>query len=74
MKDLSTLKGVASILKNNKDILLFGGTPDPELKAALAIEKKLYEFIKQTPKTDFNGDIRLELASLVNDYKNVLIK
>lgn len=36
-------------LEKDKDILLFGGTPDPELQAALDAEHEIKELLNQKP-------------------------
>jgi FliI/YscN family ATPase len=49
-------------LKKDKDILLFGGTPDRELKAALALEPELRKFLSQGASE--NVDLRQTQAQM----------
>ena len=37
---------VTELLKSNKEILLFGGTPDAELEAALGVEDDIHQLIE----------------------------
>ena len=45
-----TIITILAKLNRDKDILLFGGTPDNELKAALAVEQDLKTLMTQRPE------------------------
>jgi flagellar biosynthesis/type III secretory pathway ATPase len=55
----NSLRKALARLRKDKDLLLFGGTPDGELKRFLDAEPKLTAFLSQSPK-DF---VRIEEAS-----------
>ncbi len=46
------IKKAAACIKSNKEILLFGGTPDAELEAALGVEDDIHQLIAQSPYDD----------------------
>jgi len=56
-----------SRLERDRDLVVLGGTPDPELAEALSLESKLYEFINQDPRqqSSFEDAIRLLFDLLV---------
>jgi len=49
LSTIQTITRILSRLKRDRDILLFGGTPDHELKAALECEQELLGLITQKP-------------------------
>lgn len=56
-------------LKRDKDIVLLGGTPDPELKAMLALEPQLTQLLNQSPETRITiQQAEQELQSLLSKY------
>lgn len=49
LEDVTAVRAALARLKKDKDLLLFGGTPDEELGRYLAIEPELRTFLCQTP-------------------------
>lgn len=47
LKDTEMILKMAARLKKDKDLLIFGGTPDSELQAALELEDELVDFLTQ---------------------------
>lgn len=66
--EVRALKAAAASLKKNKEILLFGGTPDPELKAALKIEDDLNNFIIQSPLDRYPKNIKEIISKIARTY------
>ncbi|MBN8550408.1 MAG: FliI/YscN family ATPase [Deltaproteobacteria bacterium] len=49
LSQASTIQNLLSRLRRDREILLLGGTPDPELKAALQLEPDLMQLLTQAP-------------------------
>ena len=58
------LKMIARLAKD-KDILLLGGIPDPELQTCIEMESHLSEFLKQTMQENFELNLSLEAATVL---------
>ncbi len=62
-----------SKLKKEKDLITMGGIPDSELKAAMAIEKDIVNFLNQTVNDKFsNFESSLQLTELVDNYLSLV--
>lgn len=72
LDDARVVRKAWSSLKRDKDILMFGGTPDPELRAALAIEDSLKAFLSQAPGDECHGDPSDAAAEIAATYRSAL--
>ena len=72
LAEIRELLGVLQRLKKDKDILLLGGTPDPELRAALELEAALSGFLNQAPneKAEWQST-RRDLAALAEKWRRL---
>jgi len=67
------LRRACACLKRDKELLLCGGQPDPELAAALAIEGGLERFLSQRPEEPACGaDAHETVARLAAAYREAL--
>lgn len=65
---------IVSKLKKEKDMLLMGGVPDAELKACLAVESQIIEFLTQSTSTKVTFEqSKSELSELVRNFQEHLI-
>lgn len=72
LEQVQLIRSIINRLKSDKDLILLGGTPDQELKAALRIEQDLNHFLAN--KLDENSDLKTtfqKLRKLIDTYKNI---
>jgi len=71
--EIRELTKVLQRLKKDKDILLLGGTPDQELKAALELEAALSDFLNQNPSENAKWNSTREgLTTLAGRWRGLL--
>ncbi len=72
-KECRQIVKIAAKIKKDKDIILLGGTPDAELKAALSVEELIYELINQDPNvTRGIEESRIKMKEILKRYNEVL--
>lgn len=66
---------ISTRLKEERDILLLGGTPDKKLKACLYVEERLKQLLSQRPGEIRNiGQTKQEIENIANIYQQQLNK
>lgn len=70
---ISKIQAILARLDKDRDILIFGATPDAELSASLKVEEQLKALLNQSPLERANPVLQTELMlSIVQNYEKEL--
>ncbi|MDC0358656.1 FliI/YscN family ATPase [Oligoflexia bacterium] len=74
LKIVNIVVKILNRLKKDRDLLIFGGEPDSELKACLAVEQELLELVTQTPlQVEKLKTLQSKLAQLAETFEGFVM-